>query len=203
MILHSISQESGIAAVKKDDLTVYCVGISTAGAAEMRMAQLHPKRHIIATTIDAEGARFVLERVDAKGLSRQIAVKVEDVSKPLPYEDNHFDFIYARLVLHYLPRADLTHALNGLYRVLKGGSRLFVVVRSSVDLHGRPIPHGEESYWRHFHSEASIREHLLAAGFKIEYVKSYEEHLCDDFYRRQPSTSVDTVIETVVLKIKP
>ncbi len=200
MTLASISEESGIATLGKDDLTVYCVGISTAGAAEMRLAELHQKRHIIATTIDAEGAQFAQEQIKAKGLSDQITIKVEDVSQPLPYKDNHFDFIYARLVLHYLPRADLIQALSELYRVLKGGNRLFVVVRSSVDLHGRPIPHGEESYWRHFHTEASIREHLLTAGLKIEYIKSYEEHLCDDFYRREPSPSVDTVIETTTWK---
>ena len=198
-MISSTSENKGVGALRNDDLTVYSVGISTAGVAEMRMAELHPKRHITATTVDVDGARFVQEQVEASGLSKQIAVKVEDVSKSLPYEANHFDFIYARLVLHYLPSTDLSRALNELYRVLKSEGRMFVVVRSSVDLHGAIVCR-DESYWRHFHTEASIQEHLLAADLKVGYIKSYEEHLCEDFYRREPSPSVDTIIETFVTK---
>ncbi|NGX55121.1 MAG: hypothetical protein KR126chlam2_00747 [Chlamydiae bacterium] len=208
MILTSISEERGIEALEEDDLTVYSIGISTAGAAEMRMAELHPKRYVTATTIDVEGAKFVREQVDAKGLSKQIAVKIEDVSEPLPYEDNHFDFIYARLVLHYLPRTELTNALGELYRVLKCGGRFYVVVRSTACRKEQPDPTSGltsysvsgESYRRHFHTEASIQKHLLATGFEVAYVKSYEEHLYEDFYRSELSPSVDTIIETLCSK---
>lgn len=207
----SISEDNGLEALGEGDLRVYSVGISTAGLAEMRMARNHSDRQIIATTIDLGGAEYVQKRVGAAGLSGQIAVKIEDVRGPLPYEDGYFDYIYARLVLHYLPRPDLRHALNELHRVLKANGKLFVVVRSSASFSKSVtydstteltsyISDNGEAYKRLFHTEESIQKYLKSAGFAIQYIKSYEEHLCEDFYRKQPSKSLHMVIETLASK---
>ena len=48
----SISEEHGLAYMSDADLVVYSVGISTAGAAEIKMAKSNAKRKIIATTLD-------------------------------------------------------------------------------------------------------------------------------------------------------
>src|SRR5262245_49451875 len=127
----SVSEDNGIAALDSSDLKVYSVGISTGGAAEMRMAKALPTRHIIATTVDEEGVEYAKKCIKQEGLEEQIMVKLEDVSKPLPYTDGHFDFIYARLVLHYLSKQALDKALTELRRVLKPNGRMFVVVRST------------------------------------------------------------------------
>lgn len=103
----SASEDHGIAALTDQDLKVFSVGISTGGIAEMRMAELNRKRHIIATTIDQDGVAFAKEQIAELHLENQIDAKVEDVSEPLPYANNHFDYIYARLVLHYLPKTNL------------------------------------------------------------------------------------------------
>lgn len=171
----SISEDNGIAALTNDDLQVLSVGISTGGVAEIRMAEANPKRHIVATTIDQDGVTFAQKYIAEKHLEEQIETKIEDVAEPLPYTDAHFDFIYARLVLHYLPKDKLVTALAELHRVLKPGGRLFVVVRSTkcpdamrADAHFDPATSltsctfadektgKTHSYSRYFHTENQL-----------------------------------------------
>src|ERR1700722_12140261 len=202
----SISENNGLAALAGDDQRIYSVGISTGGVAEMRMAEASPARHIIATTIDREGARFAQEQVKVVGLQNQIEIKLEDVAAPLAYPEGYFDFIYARLVLHYLPRNSLKGALGDLYRVLKPRGRLFVVVRSTDCMEAkskdsvldpetgmRTYTSNGQSYSRFFHSSESIQDYLASAGFQIMHIKAYPEQLCVDFQRTQPSKQVDAL----------
>lgn len=210
----SVSENNGIATLNDSDLLIYSVGISTGGIAEMRMAELNSHRIIIASTIDEEGANFARKYIETKGLSKQVIVKIEDVSKTLPYENHSFDFIYARLVLHYLPKIELIQALNELHRILKDGGKLFIVVRSSKCYEATskraifdPIrglttytSNDGNSYSRFFHSENSIQEYVKASGFTVQQVKSYQEQLCIDFQRTKPSNYIDTLIEILVSK---
>lgn len=210
----SISENNGIGILTHEDLRVYSIGISTGGAAEIRMAELNPNRQVTATTIDLEGAKFAQKRLKEKGLSERVAVKIEDVSKPLPYKNGVFDFIYARLILHYLTKDQLAQALEELYRILKNGGKLFVVVRSVPCDEGTlkntrfdpstgltTYTSGEGvSYSRYFHTENSIREYLTAAGFLINHTKSYEEQLYVDFQRTKLSSHIDSLIEVLASK---
>ena len=100
----SISERNGINFLSATDRKIYSVGISTGGKAEIKMAQVDRQRQIIATTIDVAGAEYAKEHIEELGLSNQIEVKIEDVSQSLDYSEGYFDYIYARLVLHYLPK---------------------------------------------------------------------------------------------------
>ena len=209
----SISEDNGIATITDCDQLIYSVGMSTGGAAEMRMAVASPTRSIIATTLDQEGAAFAHKQCEGAKLLNQIEIKVEDVTDPLPYPNELFDFVYARLVLHYLPKDSLICALAELYRVLKPSGKLFVVVRSTDcveagDKSSALDPHTEmttytsngNSYSRYFHTEESIQGFLVSAGFYIEHVKTYEEQLCVDFHRTQPSPQTDVLVEVLASK---
>ncbi|MES2121420.1 MAG: class I SAM-dependent methyltransferase [Chlamydiota bacterium] len=212
--MESLSENNGIAALYPLDEKVYSVGISTGGVAEMRMAAALPSRRIIATTIDAQGAEFARKKILESGLSERIEVRIEDVGAPLPYEEGAFDFIYARLVLHYLPKESLDRSLKELFRVLKTGGRLYVVVRSvecqEAQVAGalydpetgitRYVFNGQQLS-RYFHSAESIQRHLQAAGFQILHVKSYEELLCSDFERLKPASQPDSLIEVLAQKL--
>ena len=133
--------------------------------------------------------------------------------------DNHFDYAYARLVLHYLPKDVLVSALAELYRVLKPGGKCFVVVRSTKcpdavreDAVFDPETNltsctdvdketGKKySYSRFFHTEESISTYVRDAGFTVSYVKSYDEHLFVDFMRTVRSPKLDNVIELLATK---
>lgn len=215
----SISEDHGIAALTDDDLQILSVGISTGGVAEIRMAEANPKRHIIATTIDPEGVAFAKNYIAEMHLENQIEAKIEDVAEALPYQDAYFDFVYARLVLHYLSKDTLAEALAELHRVLKPGGKLFVVVRSTKcpdatrqEAHLDPDTHlttctitdketGKvRSYSRYFHTEESISKYVTEANFKVAYVKTYDEHLFIDFMRTKLSPKTDNVIELLAAK---
>lgn len=207
----SLSEDNGISLLTAQDLRVYSVGISTGGVAESRMAELNPNLRVVATTLDKRGAAFAREYIERRGLSQQITVKVEDVSLPLPYHDGSFDFVYARLVLHYLPKKALKSALDELHRILKREGRLFVVVRSSASSEAN-LPHsiydsvsgmtayktaGGTTHSRYFHTQASISSHLVASGFLIQRIQSYEELLCVDFQRTKVASHPETLIEVL------
>ena len=194
----SISEDHALDYLMDSDRKILSVGISTAGNAEIRMANSSTNRNIIATTIDREGALFTEKLVEEAGLSRQITVKVEDVKDHLPYSSNCFDFIYARLVLHYLPQSSLKSSLSELRRVLKDKGKIFVVVRSrdskavsnkraTYDPETKLTTYTNEfgcSTSRFFHDIASIQDFLKGAGFKILHTKTYEELFCSDFKRK-------------------
>lgn len=215
---YSTSENHGIDLLTEHDLKVYSVGISTGGVAEMRMAQDAP-RHIVATTIDKNGLEYAYERIYEQGFGDRIELKYEDISKPLPYDDNYFDYVYARLVLHYLPKDELSYALSGLYRVIRPGGRVFAVVRSDACEHA----HMPDSVYdpstrlteytetnqdgtakrlkRQFMSQDSLLAYVMQAGFEVEYVTSFEDRLFKDFMRTVPDTRTDNLVE--LLGIKP
>jgi ubiquinone/menaquinone biosynthesis C-methylase UbiE len=214
----STSEDNGLAVLTDNDLTIYSVGISTGGVAEIRMAQTNPRRQIIATTIDAVGADFAEQQIAKAGYGQQIETKLEDVAKPLPYPDNTFDYVYARLVLHYLTEQELICALAEQHRILKPAGKLFVVVRSTKCPNALqdnntfdPITHltaytytnktGEKKLLRRFfHTEESIGDYVRDAGFSMRYIKSYDEQLFSDFEREIQATDIDNVIELLAVK---
>lgn len=210
---NSISENNGLALLSDQDKHIYSVGISTGGIAEIRMARALANRHIIATTIDPDGVNFAKNQIDQALLAEKIEVKIEDIAKPLPYADGFFDFVYARLVLHYLSKSDLENAIQELYRTLKSDGKMFVVVRSTDCLeaqNGRYNPENGlttyiskngETYSRFFHSQDSIRHYVSNAGFHIIHVKTYDEQLCIDFQRTILSQNTDNLIEVFASKL--
>jgi cyclopropane fatty-acyl-phospholipid synthase-like methyltransferase len=210
----SQSEDSGIELLPVEAKKIYSVGISTGGVAEIRMAHERPNAHIIATTIDEKGVVFAQERIAEAGLTSQVETKLEDVSKPLEYADGYFDYVYARLVLHYLPKNRLHDALKELYRVLRIGGKMFVVVRSvnCPDATREGAEYNEETglttctvhdgdhtyrYARYFHSEQTITNAVKTAGFTVQSVKSYDEKLFKDFMRTIPADHTDNIIQVI------
>lgn len=217
----SISEEHGINLIKEKDRNILSIGISTAGSAEIEMARKNPNSYIIATTIDNKGLEFTKQIIIEEGLEERIELRVEDISEKLPYTDNYFDFIYARLVLHYLNNMQLKKALSEIYRVMKENSKFFIVVRSldewEAKLEGSTF--NEETGFtkypdiktigtnnvkyisRRLHSKDSIEQFLLKAGFKIDYIQEYEEYLYRDYERIDINPKPNKIIEVCASKI--
>ena len=206
MALISISEQNGLNLLRNDDIKILSIGISTGGQAELKMLEGNPERYVVATTIDEEGLEYTKKLL--RGNNR-IEAKLEDVSSPMPYQDEFFDFIYARLVLHYLDDASLANALAELYRVLKKDGRIFVVVKSVDDfvrkragavhfpetgLTRTPRPNGSVSF-RRFHTQETIETALKTAGFEMVYTKEYKERLFSDFMRTNMNDEDASLIE--------
>ncbi len=221
MEVKSISEINGINLVENTDLNILSVGISTAGNAEIEMAKKNPNCHIIATTIDEEGIKLTKEVITKQGLEDRIELKIEDISKKMKYKDNYFDYIYARLVLHYLDNEKLKNALTEIYRVLNTNGKFFIVVRSinawetklegtsyddvtgltkCIDLKSKDTD-SIKYYYRRLHSKESITKFLEEAGFKIEHIKIYDEYLSIDYNRKQMNDKPSELIEVLARKV--
>ena len=211
-IQESISEINGIELVDEKDLNILSVGISTAGNAEIEIAKRNPQSHIIATTIDGNGIKLTREAIIKQGL--------EDISKKLDYGNDYFDYVYARLVLHYLDNEKLKSALSEIYRVLNKNGKLYVVVRSinaweakldgssydektGLKKHPDLRTYGTDNVkycYRRLHSKESIRNFLEEAGFKIEHIKEYEEYLSVDYNRKEINEKPSELIEVLAKK---
>lgn len=201
------SELHGLQAIPIDAMHVYSVGVNATGAAEIRLAEQNPCRTVIATTLDRHAVAGVETRARASNVANQITVKIEDVSRPLPYEDATFGFIYARLVLHYLSKQRLALALNSLHRVLQPGGQLYVVVRSQecpdyTDPAARHDSATGLSALRHnandsrfYHTQETISGHLARAGLSITHIAQYDERLYTDLDCTRLAPYIDNVIE--------
>lgn len=214
----SQSEETGLSLVEENDLVIFSPGISTAGFAEIRMAYANSDRKIIATTIDQKGLEFANSVIRETGFESQIETKLEDLKDPLQYPDNYFDFVYARLVLHYLSSDELDSVLSNLYRTTKPDGKIYIVVRSDKNIPDREdilyddatkmttIPHygedGQITYLekRYFHTPDTITDHLNKAGFAVWQIKEYQEQLYKDFARKEMAPMMDHVIEVLASK---
>ena len=216
----SKSEKRGLKQLKSTMKNILSIGISTGGSAEINMAKTCPEAKIVATTIDKKGLKFSIEKMSNYKEFAQIKVKIEDVSKPMIYADNTFDYVYARLVLHYLNKQQLNDALNEIYRVLKPNGILFIVARNNKEWElTKPefiISYDKETnmttyyeQWkkeivrkRQFLSEEQLKEVLTAHNFKIKSVKSYRERLYTDYERTRKNRSKKPNYLTEVVVVK-
>lgn len=218
--MQSISEINGVNLVDKNDINILSVGISTAGTAEIMMANKNPKCHIIATTIDKKGIESTRRIITEQNLTKRIELKIEDISQKLDYKNEYFDYVYARLVLHYLDNNQLENALSEINRILKKDGKLYIVVRSlnaweaklegasydkktGLTKHPDLKTYGTENVkycYRRLHSEESISDFLKKAGFKIEYTKVYEERLSIDYERKNMNDKASELIEVLAIK---
>ena len=216
----SKSEKRGLKLLNPNMEYILSIGISTGGSAEINMAKNCPRAEIIATTIDEKGLNFSIEKMSKYKEFAQIEAKIEDVSKPMPYSDNTFDYVYARLVLHYLNKQQLNDALNEIYRVLKPNGILFIVTRNNKEWElTKPefiISYDEETnittyyeQWkkevirkRQFLSEKQLEDILVQHKFKIKRVKSYKERLFTDYERTKKYQSKKPNYLTEVVSIK-
>lgn len=216
----SKSEEHGINLVTEKDLNILSIGISTAGSAEIKMAEKNHNSHIIATTIDEAGLNYTKNIIKQYGLSDQIETKLEDISKKMPYNEEFFDFVYARLVLHYLDNESLKNALKEIKRVMKKHGKLYIVVRSRDEWEAKldgakyyektgitKYPKYDtlgtdnvEYLYRRLHTVDSLSSFLVAEGFDIKYIKEYKEQSYKDYKRTEKVKYPNSLIECLCEK---
>ena len=214
----SKSEKRALKLLGADTKNILSIGISTGGSAEINFAKVCPNAKIIATTIDEKGIEFTKQALEKYGMADRIEIKLEDVSKKMPYMDNSFDFIYARLILHYLTRQQLDSALHEIYRVLKPDGKFFVVARNNKEWElTKPefiISYDEETnittyyeQWekkiirkRQFLSEEQLVSALKEKNFQICSCESYGEYLYTDYERTIKSKKPNSLTEIVATK---
>ena len=214
----SKSEKRALKLLNPEISDILSIGVSTGGSAEINMARICPKAKIIATTIDEKGLAFTNEAIKKYGMEKRIETKLEDVSKPMPYKSNSFDFVYARLVLHYLNKQQLESALKEIHRVLKPSGLFFCVARNneeweltkpefiiSYDKKTNMTTYYEQ--WekkvirtRQFLSEEQLVSTLEQKKFDIVSCESYKEFLYTDYERTIKSKKPNSLTEIVATK---
>ncbi len=203
----SKSEKRAMKLLKQTYTSILSIGISTGGSAEINMAQKCQNAQIIATTIDEKGLQFSNDKIKSHPEHARIQTKIEDVSKPMPYKNSTFDFIYARLVLHYLSKQQLNDALKEIHRVLKPNGILFIVARNNKEWELKKpefiISYDEKTnmttYYeqlkkekiqtRQFLSQEQLKTVLAEHNFRICRAKDYREYLFTDYERTNKNKS--------------
>lgn len=214
------SERLGIEAIRPETENIYSVGISSFANAELAVLERHPTVRITSTTIDERGLTSTRAKLDSIG-EKRIICKLEDVREPLPHPDSHFDYVYARLALHYLTQEQIKHALKELRRIMKKDAKIYVVVRSinewelkqegvtkdkETDMTTYPVTSYEtgiqETRTRRFYSVQTLKDTLVEAGFFIDWCEEFQEILYRDFERTQPNPKPNALIAALAEKTK-
>jgi len=214
--MSSRSEADGLKAMTSNDINVLSVGISTGGDAEIRMLEANHDRRVTATTLDQSGLYDFQYKLTENSFANRCELRLEDISDPaLDYKEEAFDFVYARLVLHYLPAQQLEVALKSIHRILKDSGKLFVVVRSSdtPELSPENIVSYDEmtrltTYrsstekiaTRYFHTPETITAALTENNFTIEHIDTFEEDLSPGFIRNTGIWVKNNLIEVIARK---
>lgn len=203
----SKSEKRALKVLDENYTDILSIGISTGGSAEINIARKCQNAHIIATTIDEKGLKFSKEKIKLFPEGARIEAKIEDVSKKMPYKAKTFDFVYARLVLHYLTKQQLDAALKEIYRVLKPNGKVFIVARNNKEWEIRKpeyvISYDEKTnmteyyeQWkkevvrqRQFLSQQQLKDVLEEHKFKIVSANDYKEYLYTDYERTKKNKS--------------
>lgn len=210
----SISELDGINLINNNMENVLSVGISTNGNAEIEMLNKNENLFIIGTTIDKKGIEKTKKIVSDKKIEDRFLLKLEDVRDKDLYEDDSFDYIYARLVLHYLTDSELNEVLKEFRRILKKDGLLYIVVRSDKcdEYINNLIKFDEKTGLsehvtftgvvdkRRFHNYETITKSVTDAGLNIKSIKDYDEVLYADYERTIPVDVRNNLIEVICFK---
>lgn len=85
---------------------------------------------VVSTDNDTEALRLNTEKSTG---SKNIEVTNLDISKIFPYEDESFEVVYAHLSLHYFDAVTSQKIIKEIYRVLKPGGQIALLVNSVSD----------------------------------------------------------------------
>lgn len=118
---------------------------------------------------------------------------VVDIENRLPYPDDSFDVIYARLSLHYFSHYKTKGIFQELRRILKPNGMLCFMCKSTSDpLYGKgreiePDMYEHKGHVRHFFNEEYIHT-LIDGRFTIEKLESGM-----DLFYNDPSAYVKVI----------
>lgn len=105
-----------------------------------------------------------------------LTFKVMDISLPIPFIDNEFDVVYARLSLHYFSNEATKAIFKELHRILKPNGYLCFICKSTHDpLYGAGTEIEKDMYEknghvRHFFNEEYVKL-CLGNNFSIHKIQ--------------------------------
>lgn len=138
-----------------------------------------------------------IEKNKEKHKHNNLIFEMLDVSKSMPFSDNEFDVVYARLSLHYFTDNVTKKIFGEIHQILKPKGYLCFLCKSNIDpLYGRGKQIERDlfeynGHIRHFFSEDYARE-CLEGLFEIQKLESGVDH----FYGK-PSAFIKTIAKKI------
>lgn len=116
----------------------------------------------LTTDIDLSAGHLALaqENFQLRNLTGEF---VHHDAESLPFKDNTFDLVYSNGVIHHTPNTKTV--INDIYRVLKPGGKVIVMVYAENSLH----------YWRNLVCDLGLKQHLLGTCSMGEIMSRYVE----------------------------
>ena len=125
---------------------------------------------VTGSDLSSEGISYAQKKLPEE-LKDKVVFVEGDSSKPLPYENESFDVVYSHLALHYFDKEATLRVFDEIYRVLKPGSLVIVLMNSVNDPEYGNGEQVEADYYhignmyKRFFSKDSIKE--FAHNFEI------------------------------------
>jgi ubiquinone/menaquinone biosynthesis C-methylase UbiE len=95
---------------------------------------------------------------------------VKDITEPLPFGDENFDYVYTRLGLYYFTDEELKKILPEIRRVLKSEGLLIFQVKSTND---KEYGKGKEIEKDMFEDETGYVRHYFSKEYTEELLKEF------------------------------
>lgn len=119
--------------------------------------------YVVSTDISDKANSIRQKRKDTEEMSSMEISKL-DISDPFPYEQESFDIVYAHLAIQFFTLTKTQEVFNEVYRVLKPGGKLMLLVNSVNDPEYGAGEFVEQDYYflqgiyKRFYSVASLSE---------------------------------------------
>ena len=174
----SIAATKAAEIFKKEDLT----NILELGGGQGRDSLFFAQNDFDVQVLDysQSGVNSIIKQANILGLAKRITVKIHDVRKPLPFNNESFDGCFSHMLYCMaFTTKELAYLSSELHRVLKPGGMNIYTVRHTGDADYKTGVHrGEDLYETggfivHFFSKEKIKQ--LSTGFEIVQIDNFEE----------------------------
>jgi SAM-dependent methyltransferase len=143
-----------------------------AGDGRYNLDLLKKADFVIASDID-KSALSKLWHNTPQQYRKKLNVKIFDITKRFPFENNSFDGVFCTGILHLFPREILQQIISEINRVLKLNGKVIIdfaadIKRTSPE--GKPIIFGKEPLYSLTDAEPALKN--LFKNYKIKMFKS-------------------------------
>ncbi len=151
----------------------------------------HNKEFVV-TAVDYSNEAIKQFNATQKRYDIFITSFVKDISEPLPFENESFDYIYSRLGLVYFTYEEVKKIIIELNRILKSEGMVFLQLKSTNDkLYGQ----GKEIEKDMYEDETGYVRHFYNREYAEEIFKDFHIVMIEERKIEQGSAYLEIVLE--------
>lgn len=164
-----------------------CLNLA-AGDGRYNLSLLEKVDFVVASDID-KSALSKLWHNTPKKYRKKLDIKVFDITKRFPFEDNQFDSIFCTGALHLFPKRILQQIISEIDRVLKTKGRVIIDFATDIKRtspNGKLIVFGKEPLYSLKGAKKTLKN-----LFKNYRIQMHESEVIEDFEAANPSYTLN------------